>query len=477
METFVPEPERPALADLFACIVAGHRVPMFENHVLTRAGRKVLCQWHTIPVFRRDVYDFFIGVGIDITEARRAAEESEKLRAQLVKATQAISSERVVEHLVKTLVQLVLESAGAERGALLLEERGVLAMVARASVGEGVSLEHAPLSADWLEAVIHHVWRSGDPLMLTDAKVEGPFVDDAYVRARGIRSVLCVPVRCHGRPVGVVYLENNVTPRTFTNERLEVVRHLAAQLALSLENAELLRTVQGAARAREDFLLIAAHELRTPLTPLFLEIAAATSAMRTVSPDIAKRAAALLESAKRQLDRLGELVEHLLDISQVTIGPLTLRREPADLVVVVREAVARLAPNLARARSTVRVEAPRPVFGVWDRQRLEKVVTQLLSNAARFGAGAPIDVAVDSTNGVACLSVRDHGIGLALRDQERLFQPFECAVSARHYGCFGIGLWLTQQLVEAHGGTIRVESHPEAGARFVVELPRCAGVE
>jgi PAS domain S-box-containing protein len=476
MQTFVPELERPALVDLFAYIVARHRVPMFENHVLTKAGRQVLCQWHTIPVFSGDHYDFFIGVGIDITEARRAAHENEKLRAQLVKATQAISSERVLENLVETLVHLVLESAGAERGALLLEEGGVLAMVARASTREGVSLERAPLGTDWPEAVIHHVWRSGDPLILADAKIEGAFVDDACVRGRGLRSVLCVPVRCHGRSVGVVYLENNVTPRAFTNETLEIVRHLAAQLALSIENAQLLRTMQGAERARDDFLKIAAHELRTPLTPLFLQISAATSAMRTVSPDMAKRATELLESAKRQLDRLGELVEHLLDISQVTSSPLTLRREPTDLVVVVREVVARLEANLCRAQSTVRVEAPRPVLGAWDRQRLEQVVTQLLSNAAKFGAGAPIDVRVDSINGVARLSVQDHGIGLALQDQKRIFRPFERAVSARHYGGFGIGLWLTQQIIEAHGGAIRVESQPAAGARFIVELPQCTSV-
>jgi PAS domain S-box-containing protein len=222
LETFVPESERPALADLFRFIVARRRVPMFENHVLTRTGRKILCQWQTIPVFSGDNYDFFIGVGIDVTEARRAAEESEKLRAQLVKATQAISSERVLEQLVEKLLELVLESAGGERGALLLEEAGDLAVIACASVKEGVSLERTLLGADWPEAVIRHVWRSGDLLTLADAKFEGPFVHDECVRARDIRSVLCVPVHFHGRAVGVVYLENNAAPHAFTNDRLEM---------------------------------------------------------------------------------------------------------------------------------------------------------------------------------------------------------------------------------------------------------------
>jgi signal transduction histidine kinase len=282
--------------------------------------------------------------------------------------------------------------------------------------------------------------------------------------------VLCVPVQLRGHTEGVIYLEQSATPHAFTTDRLEIVQHLAAQLAISLENAQLLRRMRDAVRARDEFLMLAAHELRTPLTPLHIQVTAALRALRTDDPKDAKRAAPLA-TAKRQLDRLAELVDHLLDISSVTSGGITLRREPTNLVDVVRGAIARLEPNLAQAGCTVNVRAPSPVVGTWDRNRLEQVAGHLLSNASKFGAGRPIDVTVDESNGVARLSVRDHGMGIAPEDQERVFRPFERAVSALHFGGFGVGLWLAEEIVEAHGGAIRVDSQPGLGARFIVELP------
>jgi signal transduction histidine kinase len=269
-------------------------------------------------------------------------------------------------------------------------------------------------------------------------------------------------------------LEQSTKPHAFTSDRLEIVRYLAAQLAIALENAQLLRTMRDAVRARDDFLMLAAHELRTPLTPLVLQVTAAMSALRAGEPNAAARAAPL-ESAKHQLDRLSELVEHLLDVSQVTSGNLTLRREPTDLADLVRNTVTKLEPTFSRAHCQVRTEASVPVVGTWDKKRLAQVVDQLLSNATKFGAGKPIDIAVDATDGVARLSVQDHGMGIAPEDQERIFRPFERAVSVRNYGGFGVGLWLSQQIVEAHGGALRVESRPGAGARFMVELPRQNG--
>jgi signal transduction histidine kinase len=120
----------------------------------------------------------------------------------------------------------------------------------------------------------------------------------------------------------------------------------------------------------------------------------------------------------------------------------------------------------------VKEESHGPVIGTWDRQRLEQVVHTLLSNAMKFGAGSPIEVTIESSDGVARLAMQDHGIGIAPEDQERIFRQFERAVSVRHYGGFGVGLWIARQIVEAHGGTIRVESESGAGARFIVELPK-----
>jgi signal transduction histidine kinase len=111
------------------------------------------------------------------------------------------------------------------------------------------------------------------------------------------------------------------------------------------------------------------------------------------------------------------------------------------------------------------------VPGLWDRTQLEQALTNLLGNALKFGAGRPIEIEVEALEGRARLIIRDHGIGMAPEALERVFGRFERAVSTREYGGLGLGLFLTRQIVEAHGGTIQASSQPGAGATFVLELP------
>ena len=120
------------------------------------------------------------------------------------------------------------------------------------------------------------------------------------------------------------------------------------------------------------------------------------------------------------------------------------------------------------------VRGDTPVVGRWDRARLEQVLTNLLGNALKYGAGAPIEIEVAATEGAARYRIRDGGIGTAPEEVPHLFQPFGRAVSPRHYGGLGLGLFIARQIVEMHGGTIGVTSEPGAGSTFTVELPRAA---
>ena len=110
--------------------------------------------------------------------------------------------------------------------------------------------------------------------------------------------------------------------------------------------------------------------------------------------------------------------------------------------------------------------------GKWDRLRLDQIVTNLLSNAMKYGSGEPIEVAMTGTPEAVRLEVRDHGIGIAPEHQSRIFDRFERAVSGRHYGGLGLGLWIVRQILDALGGSIRVRSAPGEGSTFTVELPR-----
>jgi len=112
-----------------------------------------------------------------------------------------------------------------------------------------------------------------------------------------------------------------------------------------------------------------------------------------------------------------------------------------------------------------------PARGFWDRLRISQVVTNLLANAVKYGGGKPVEVEFGPEGDAAFLVVRDHGIGIDPADQPQIFERFERAVSSRNYGGLGLGLYIVKRIVEAHGGTITVQSKPGEGATFRVQLP------
>jgi signal transduction histidine kinase len=223
-----------------------------------------------------------------------------------------------------------------------------------------------------------------------------------------------------------------------------------------------------ALKLRDDFLSIAGHELKTPLTALQLQL---QSLLGLVQERDDARLKEKLTRARRQAERLTTLTDELLDVARLSAGRLTLQREACDLSALVREVVDRASEAAARSQSQLQVTVDEQVPGQWDRLRLEQVVTNLLSNALKYGSGQPVDVQVRKEQDRARVTIRDRGIGIALKDQARIFDRFERAVSSRNYGGLGLGLWISRQVVEAHGGVIRVESEPGHGATFIVELP------
>jgi signal transduction histidine kinase len=211
---------------------------------------------------------------------------------------------------------------------------------------------------------------------------------------------------------------------------------------------------------REDFLAVAAHELRTPLTTIGLRL---QRLFRRSPPEDQDD----LSAALRQAARMDGLVHGLLDAVRLQQARIELDRAFVDLADLAIKVAAKLA---LKTDPPVHIEAS-PVVGRWDPARLEHVVANLLLNALKFGRGQPIQVKVARSGDLALLSVRDHGIGIAAKDQERIFERYERAVSVRHYGGLGLGLWIAREFVHAHGGSIRVESAAGSGSTFTVELP------
>ncbi len=401
----------------------------------------------------------------------------------VLKASQTISAAIDIDDLARTLMRVVLEHGGGQRACLIVERQGTMSIEAAAELdASGVRVELRP--ADSLESVVpatflNHAARTGDRVILNDASADRLAADPYLARFRPC-SALCLPILLQGRALGYLYLENALVPGVFTGDRLMALELLASQAAISLENAHLLRqelaarrTAEASIKVREEFLTVASHELRTPIATLMLQVeslrdewSSGTAAAGSVTRS--------LEVIRRQGLRLQHEVEDLLDVTRIEAGLLRLDLKEFDLGELVRDVLSSFELGLQRARCVVELDATAPVRGRWDRSRLEQVVSNLISNALRFGAGRPIAVSVERRAATAQLVVRDHGRGIDPAQHARIFERFTRAVPVDHFGGLGLGLYICQQIVAAHRGRIHVASRPGEGATFTVELPLSA---
>jgi PAS domain S-box-containing protein len=255
-----------------------------------------------------------------------------------------------------------------------------------------------------------------------------------------------------------------------------IARDITERKRTQLERELLYREAVAAIRARDEFLSVASHELRTPLSTLQLQIQMLLQPPRR-SPQVVlsrEQMKPKLEMAFKQIERLTRLIEELMDVSRITAGRLRLELEEIDLSAVIRDVVGRLGEEASRTHSSIEVCAVTPVVGMWDLIRVEQVVTNLLTNALKFGGGKPIEITVEERGPIGRLVVVDHGIGIAAEDVERIFHRYQQATSSRAVGGLGLGLYIARQIIEAHGGTVRVESQPGAGSTFTIDLPKGA---
>lgn len=285
--------------------------------------------------------------------------------------------------------------------------------------------------------------------------------------AEGGCSIVAAPLEIDRQVGGMLVVARAIPLRgAHDADQARFIANLARHAGLALDNARLLREAEQALRAREEFLSVASHELRTPLTALILQLELLARGPEEHTGN------GKLEAAMRQTRRLARLVDELLDVSRISAGRLQLDVDRVDLVALVREVLARHEDEARRAGSSVVLAATSEVIGVWDRMRIEQVLTNLVTNAIKYGEGKPIEVGVDATDTLARIRVCDHGLGIDADDQARIFARFERAVSQRSYGGLGLGLWIVRQIVEAHGGSVQVASAAGQGSTFVVELPR-----
>jgi signal transduction histidine kinase len=332
--------------------------------------------------------------------------------------------------------------------------------------------ESSPQRVD--EGLTGSVIRSGESLLvpeLTEERIRADMKPQYWPYLGAVTSLLIAPLRARGRVFGHVTLLRDAPGPPYVAEDQAFLEDLAARAAECIENARLYGLAQAAIAARDEFLSIASHELRTPLTALKLAAQNLKKVALETYGDAADQVRRSVDAAERQGARLEKLVSALLDVSRIQAGRLELSLEELDLGALVAETLAHFEEQIAETGSRVATRVEGQVRGRWDRLRLGQVVTNLVSNAVKYGEGKRIEIRVEGDGERVRLAVRDHGIGLAEESQRRIFQRFVRIAQARNYGGLGLGLYIARRLAEAHGGSVHVTSAPGEGSTFTVELP------
>ncbi len=229
--------------------------------------------------------------------------------------------------------------------------------------------------------------------------------------------------------------------------------------------------VEEALRSRDEFLSIASHELKTPITPIKLQLQSLGRLAKKEEAISREKVRQVVESSDRQITRLAALIDDLLDVARINTGKLTLNSEEQDIVELVREACDRYLGQTPSGQTNYELHAPASIIARFDRLRIEQVVINMLTNAMKYAPGRPVQVEVTQYENRIQFSVRDFGIGIAPENLSRIFDRFERIHSSAHVGGLGLGLYISRQIIEAHGGRIWAQSEIGKGSTFSFDLP------
>lgn len=339
-------------------------------------------------------------------------------------------------------------------------------------------------------SIISEALSSGETCIVPEFLKSGEFSYSSPSRehlgalnALDVYSGMVIPIKVRGKTRGALTLLNSSGGRRFGEKDRLIAEDFVRRAASAIENATLYRESQEALKTRDEFLMIASHELKTPLTPLKLQLQSIERVLKkcsdgsNLSPDFSsehftsEKLKKMIDMSNRMVKRFTILIEDLLDVSRINAGKFLLRTEEFDFVKLLNEVADRFAGELAKNHCELSLVTPDQLEGEWDASRMEQVLVNLLSNSMRYGAGKPIEVKLERFEFEVLLSVKDYGIGISEKDQSRIFQRFERASPSSHYGGLGLGLFITSQIMELHGGSITVKSEPGRGSLFQAKFP------
>jgi PAS domain S-box-containing protein len=472
-------------------LATGRAVHDVTMKIVHGGGRETAISMSATPLHEDGRISGVIVTFRDITERRRLEEEMQLQaeRAQIladagaffssnidpVWVTQAIA-ERIAEVLGDWSAVILRESDSKDLRVAAIHHRDM------SSIGIAWSyIYRQPLTVG--DGIIGQVVATGYPSLTTNVRQFGsPQTDTTSYHARSMQlaSLLILPLRARREILGAILIAANDPERAMTDENLPLAELLTERAALAIENAKLYteqvearRKVEDLSRLKDEFLSIASHELRTPVTSIKGYTQLAKTLIR--ENDLAT-SEEYLDIALDQIDRMSRLILELLDVSRIETGRLEIRRDAIRWPTFVRDVVHRHHTAVSDRRFHLNIpDAAKIVEG--DRDRLEQVLGNLLENAVKYSPdGSEIFVNVEDKGDHVLTAVCDRGIGIPNDELNQVFERFHRGrhVSSTNYGGLGLGLYITKQIIERHGGSIWVESREGSGTTFYFSLPTVA---
>lgn len=479
---FFPPEQAKAFVEQDRAVLEGESIVEIPEEVIQTKGRgERILHTKKIPIFdAAGDPAYLLGISEDITDQVRKdqerlllireqamLEERESINQRmmfLAEASMVLTASFDYRRSLKMLSEMVVPFFGDWCSIYLTRKNSRPELVA--SRGDALIRTFEEFSARYAISLKH---QRPEEFVATEKKA----VFEAETGILGMRSFLSVPILVRGEVLGVLQFATGEGGRALASEDLATAEELGRRAGIAIDNAMLYETAQKAIQARDEFLSIASHELKTPMTSLKLQVQMTRRMVDTRENKVpsAVRLAKVLDISAVQVDRLNALVDDLLDVSRIESGKLTYEFEGVEIGQLVREMVERYFESLHSAGCQVTVETPEFVWVKGDRFRLEQVVLNLLSNAAKYGRSRPVVIAVKAYEGKACILMRDHGIGIADDMIEKVFERFERASPSGHIGGLGLGLYICREIVRAHGGNISIQSRLGEGSTFTVEIP------
>lgn len=479
----INEDTRRPIENIVKKVLFRKAISSFASHVILvdKNSERRIIDDSAAPIF--DTTDVIIGVVVvfrDVTEKR----EEEVRERFLTSVNKKLLSSMDYHETLKSVARLAVPHIADWCAIDVLDEAGRLERLAithidSAKVKLARDLQYKFPPDPNAKTGVYHVIKTGKADFyptITDEMIAQTIKNPEQlrlIRQLGISSAITVPLKVHGKSFGAITFVYAESHKHYDTKDFVFAEELASRAAIIIHNVQLYQQAQKAIASRDQFLSIASHELKTPLTSMILQIQRLLRNIKqqSLATFSFEKMMKMLESVEVQSMRLSQLINDLLNVSLISGGRLELQYEEVDVTTTVRELISRFDEELREKMYKVNITGEKELKILADRLRLEQVIANLVTNAIKYGAGKPIDISIGKKETDAEIIVTDHGIGIPAEQQKSIFNLFERGENAPDNKGFGIGLYIANRIALAHGGKISVESKPNRGSTFILEVP------